>query len=218
MAQGTTIKHKKKTKSVLKNIRQSAHRAAINRMNRTRVRTSIRRMRAALTAGDTATAEKLASATFSDLDKAIRKRTLTENTANRYKSQVDFGFECFEGEEESLGRTQVKGTTDELRFCGAPSNRSAFFVYGTRVDRKRDPSRSRRMTTLAGVWLSGAGLRPAPTQPSIRWTRVCGGDCCRASPRNFNAGPTRLGRWTMRTRLGARSGIPSGRGDSDLRI
>jgi small subunit ribosomal protein S20 len=57
-------------------------------MNRTRVRTSIRRMRAALTAGDHATAEKLASATFSDLDKAIRKRTLTENTANRYKSRL----------------------------------------------------------------------------------------------------------------------------------
>ena len=57
MAQGTPIKHKKKTKSVLKNIRQSEHRAAINRMNRTRVRTAIRRMRAALTAGDTATPE-----------------------------------------------------------------------------------------------------------------------------------------------------------------
>ncbi len=88
MAQGTAVKHKKKTKSVLKNIRQSAQRAAVNRMNRTRVRTSIRRMRAALTAGDAATAEKLASATFSDLDKAIRKRTLTENTANRYKSRL----------------------------------------------------------------------------------------------------------------------------------
>jgi ribosomal protein S20 len=51
MAQGAAVKHKKKTKSVLKNIRQSAHRAAVNRMNRTRVRTSIRRMRAALATG-----------------------------------------------------------------------------------------------------------------------------------------------------------------------
>jgi small subunit ribosomal protein S20 len=88
MAQGAAVKHKKKTKSVLKNIRQSAHRAAVNRMNRTRVRTSIRRMRAALAAGDTATAQSLASTTFSDLDKAIRKRTLSENTANRYKSRL----------------------------------------------------------------------------------------------------------------------------------
>jgi small subunit ribosomal protein S20 len=88
MAQGTAVKHKKKTKSVLKNIRQSAHRAQVNKMNRTRVRSQIRRMRAALTAGDLAGAEKLASPTFSELDKAIRKRTLSENTANRYKSRL----------------------------------------------------------------------------------------------------------------------------------
>jgi ribosomal protein S20 len=45
-------------------------------------------MRTALTAADVATAEKLASPTFSELDKAIRKRTLSENTANRYKSRL----------------------------------------------------------------------------------------------------------------------------------
>jgi small subunit ribosomal protein S20 len=88
MAQGTPVKHKKKTKSVLKNIRQAEGRAAVNRMNRTRVRTAIRRMRTALSSGDAAAAEKLASPTFSELDKAIRKRTLSENTANRYKSRL----------------------------------------------------------------------------------------------------------------------------------
>jgi small subunit ribosomal protein S20 len=88
MAQGTPVKHRKKTKSVLKNIRHAERRAAINRMNRTRVRTSLRRMRAALAAADRAGAEKLLSATFSDLDKAIRKGTLAENTANRYKSRL----------------------------------------------------------------------------------------------------------------------------------
>jgi small subunit ribosomal protein S20 len=88
MAQGTPVKHKKKTKSVLKNIRQTERRAAVNRMNRTRVRSAIRRMRAALTAADAAGAEKLASATFSELDKAISKKTLSENTANRYKSRL----------------------------------------------------------------------------------------------------------------------------------
>lgn len=88
MAQGTPVKHKKKTKSVLKNIRQTERRTAINRMNRTRVRTAIRRMRTALNAADLAGAEKLASATFCELDKAIQKRTLSENTANRYKSRL----------------------------------------------------------------------------------------------------------------------------------
>src|ERR1700675_4156113 len=98
MAQGAAVKHKKKTKSVLKNIRQSAHPAAVNRMNPTRGRTSIRRMGAAVTAGDTATAESLASATFSDLDKAIRKRTLSENTANRYKSRLTLALNALEAD------------------------------------------------------------------------------------------------------------------------
>ncbi|MGA8012637.1 MAG: 30S ribosomal protein S20 [Candidatus Acidiferrales bacterium] len=88
MAQGNPVKHKKKTKSVLKNIRQTERRAAVNRMNRTRVRSAIRRMRAALGAADAADAAKLVSDTHSELDKAIRKRTLSENTANRYKSRL----------------------------------------------------------------------------------------------------------------------------------
>jgi small subunit ribosomal protein S20 len=88
MPGGTPVKHKKKTKSVLKNIRHAERRQAVNRMNRTRVRTSIRRMRSAIAAGDAVSAEKLSSATFSEIDKAIRKRTLTENTANRYKSRL----------------------------------------------------------------------------------------------------------------------------------
>jgi len=88
MAQGGAVKHKKKTKSVLKNIRQMERRQTINQMNRTRVRTAIRRMRAALGSGDAAAADKLTGATFSALDKAIRKGTLKENTANRYKSRL----------------------------------------------------------------------------------------------------------------------------------
>jgi small subunit ribosomal protein S20 len=88
MAQGNPVKHKKKTKSVLKNIRQTERRAAVNRMNRTRVRTAMRHMRAALATADPAAAAKLISETHSELDKAIRKRTLSENTANRYKSRL----------------------------------------------------------------------------------------------------------------------------------
>ena len=92
MPQGTPVKHKKKTKSVLKNIRQAERRTAFNRMKRTRVRTAIRRLRAALTAGDTAAAEKLTPSTFCELDKAIRKGTLHENTANRYKSRLQLAL------------------------------------------------------------------------------------------------------------------------------
>ncbi|HML18544.1 MAG TPA: 30S ribosomal protein S20, partial [Bryobacteraceae bacterium] len=68
--------------------RHAERRAAINRMNRTRVRTAIRRMRTALSSADAAGAEKLASSTFSEIDRAVRRRSLTENTANRYKSRL----------------------------------------------------------------------------------------------------------------------------------
>lgn len=88
MPQGTPVKHKKKTKSVLKNIRQTERRTAFNRMNRTRVRTAMRKMRTALAAGDSVEATKVSSATFSELDRAIKKGTLHENTANRYKSRL----------------------------------------------------------------------------------------------------------------------------------
>ena len=100
MAQGTPVKHKKKTKSVLKNIRQAEARQAINRMNRTRVRTAIRRLRAALTAGDAAAAAKLTSPTFSEIDKAIRKRTLSENTANRYKSRLALALNALKSKQK----------------------------------------------------------------------------------------------------------------------
>lgn len=92
MPQGTSVKQKKRSKSVLKNARQAERRTATNRMNRTRVRTAVRKMRSALTAGDAAAAGKTAPETFAELDKAIRKGTLHENTANRYKSRLQLAL------------------------------------------------------------------------------------------------------------------------------
>ena len=88
MAQGTPVKHKKRSKSVLKNIRQSAHRAIANRSNRTRVRSAIRLLRAAITAGDAAKAEKLVPQTHAEIDRAVRNHSLPRNTGNRYKSRL----------------------------------------------------------------------------------------------------------------------------------
>src|ERR1700689_4488916 len=101
MAQGGAVKHKKKTKSVLNNIRQAQHQQGGNGWNRTGGRTAIRRMRAALTAGDAPGAEKLASATFSEVDKAIRKHTLTENTANRYKSRLTLALNALKNKKKA---------------------------------------------------------------------------------------------------------------------
>ena len=88
MPGGTPVKHKKKSKSVLKNIRQSERRAVVNRANRTRVRTMMKRFRSALAAGDAAAAQQLLGPTYAEIDRAIRKHALAENTANRYKSRL----------------------------------------------------------------------------------------------------------------------------------
>jgi small subunit ribosomal protein S20 len=101
MPAGTPIKHKKKSKSVLKNIRQSAKREGLNRAKRTRVRSAIKKMRAALAAGDVAAAEKLVSPTFSEVDRAIRKRILRENTANRYKSRLSLALNALRAGKKS---------------------------------------------------------------------------------------------------------------------
>jgi small subunit ribosomal protein S20 len=101
MPAGTPVKHKKKSKSVLKNIRQSAKREEANRAKRTRVRSAIKKMRAALAARDVAAAEKLVSPTFSEVDRAIRKRVLHENTANRYKSRLSVALNALRAGKKS---------------------------------------------------------------------------------------------------------------------
>ena len=59
MAQGQATKIKKKKKSVLKRAAQSRQRAEVNRANRTRVRTMMRRLRTAITAKDATAAGNL---------------------------------------------------------------------------------------------------------------------------------------------------------------
>jgi small subunit ribosomal protein S20 len=88
MPQGTPAKQKKRSKSVLKNIRKSARNTEMNRADRSRVRGAIKQMRTALATGNADEAAKLLSGTHSEVDKAIRKGALKENTANRYKSRL----------------------------------------------------------------------------------------------------------------------------------
>jgi small subunit ribosomal protein S20 len=88
MAQGAATKVKKRKKSVLKRAKQSHVRAAINRANRTRVRSIMRRLRSAIDAKDAASAGNLLQPTLSAIDRAISKGVLEENTGNRYKSRL----------------------------------------------------------------------------------------------------------------------------------
>ena len=92
MAQGQATKVKKRKKSVLKRAKQSIQRAEVNRANRTRVRTMMRRLRTAITAGDETAGANLLQPTMSAIDKAISKGILHENTGNRYKSRLSLAL------------------------------------------------------------------------------------------------------------------------------
>jgi len=88
MAQGTPTKIKKRKKSVLKRAAQTIKRTAVNRSNRTRVRSMIKSLRGAIQAGDGAAAGKSLSTTVASIDRAVAKGVLAKNTANRYKSRL----------------------------------------------------------------------------------------------------------------------------------
>jgi small subunit ribosomal protein S20 len=88
MAQGTATKIKKRKKSVLKRAAQSITRSAVNRSNRTRVRSVIKSLRGAINAGDGTAATKLLSTTVASIDRAVSKGVLAKNTGNRYKSRL----------------------------------------------------------------------------------------------------------------------------------
>ncbi|HTP69693.1 MAG TPA: 30S ribosomal protein S20 [Dongiaceae bacterium] len=92
MAQGQPTKVKKKKKSVLKRAAQARQRAEVNRNNRTRVRSAMKRLRTAITAGDATAAGNLLNPTMSAIDQAITKGVLHENTANRYKSRLHAAY------------------------------------------------------------------------------------------------------------------------------
>ncbi|HVB32916.1 MAG TPA: 30S ribosomal protein S20 [Patescibacteria group bacterium] len=92
MPTGTLAKTKKKKKSVLKNIRQTVRRAAINRSNRSIAGTAVKKQIALIATGKLDEALALLPATYASLDRAIQKRVLHENTANRYKSRLSLAL------------------------------------------------------------------------------------------------------------------------------
>lgn len=74
-------------KSAEKRMRQNEKRRLINRSNRSRLRTEIKRLRAALEAGGENLQEVYAK-TASTIDKAVTKGILHRNAAARYKSRL----------------------------------------------------------------------------------------------------------------------------------
>jgi small subunit ribosomal protein S20 len=74
--------------SSLKRARQTVTRSEVNRANRSRVRTSLRALREALTKGDVTAAQAQYRETVSTLDKSVQKGILHKNTASRYKGRL----------------------------------------------------------------------------------------------------------------------------------
>lgn len=75
-------------KSAEKRVRQNEKRRAVNRSNRSNLRTQIKKLRTSLTASDAAQSQELLTPTISAIDKAVNKGILHRNTAARYKSRL----------------------------------------------------------------------------------------------------------------------------------
>ena len=75
-------------KSAEKRVRQNEKRREINRGNRSRLRTGIKKLRAVMESGDAGSAQTLLPETVSLIDKAVQKGVLHRNAAARYKSRL----------------------------------------------------------------------------------------------------------------------------------
>jgi small subunit ribosomal protein S20 len=74
--------------STEKRIRQNQIRRERNRSAKAEMRKSVKRLRAALEAGDAKTAEELLPETLSVVDSSVRKSAIHRNTADRTKSRL----------------------------------------------------------------------------------------------------------------------------------
>ncbi len=74
--------------SALKRARQTEKKTAVNRANKSRLRTALRGLKTALETGDKAAADQNYRATVSALDKSVQKGAIHKNTASRYKSRL----------------------------------------------------------------------------------------------------------------------------------
>jgi small subunit ribosomal protein S20 len=75
-------------KSSEKRVRQSEKRRLINRSNRSKVRTYIKKFRAALDSGKAEDIQNALPETISVIDKSVQKGVLHKNAAARYKSRL----------------------------------------------------------------------------------------------------------------------------------
>jgi small subunit ribosomal protein S20 len=69
-------------------MRQGVKRRVRNRKNLSHLKTQVKRLRAAIAAGDAETARRILPETMGEIDKAARKGVVHDNAAARYKSRL----------------------------------------------------------------------------------------------------------------------------------
>lgn len=75
-------------KSAEKRVRQTTKRNAINRSNRSELRTKVKSLRSVIAGHDKSLSEQSLGSTVSLIDKAVNKGLIHKNTAARYKSRL----------------------------------------------------------------------------------------------------------------------------------
>lgn len=75
-------------KSAEKRVRQTARKNEVNRNNRSRLRTAIKKIRASIGEGNAETSQELYPQTVSMIDKMVHKGIIHRNAAARHKSRL----------------------------------------------------------------------------------------------------------------------------------
>ena len=74
--------------SAVRQHRRSVRRTAINKSNKSTLRTQIKRLRTMIESKDKESAKKLLPEVFSTIDRTVKKGTIHKNTGDRYKSRL----------------------------------------------------------------------------------------------------------------------------------
>jgi small subunit ribosomal protein S20 len=78
----------KRSKSVLKRIRQNEVRRVHNRANLSKYKTAVKKLEAVIGQGDAAAAQNLVPGITAIIDKAASKTAISKNAASRKKSSI----------------------------------------------------------------------------------------------------------------------------------
>ena len=76
-------------KSAIRQHRRSLRRNAVNKTNKSALRTQIKKIRGAIDDKNAEEAQKLLPSVFATIDRAVKKGAIHKNTGSRYKSRLN---------------------------------------------------------------------------------------------------------------------------------